>query len=190
MIRQATKKPITIEFIQFTGLNNVEISEWVGQPLKIELESETAYVAGVAPPIFSLTIPTLEGDMKAMPGDYIIKGIKGEFYPCKPDIFKASYDFAAEAPKDVPILYLKASNIDMAQLARTEVIIKTSPELPIDWQMLRQKFLTETTNSSYPRLKEEEDAVFAWLEQTDLYVHDNKMIIAPNDERSVATDAK
>ena len=39
-----------------------------------------------------LTISTLEGDMKAMPGDYIITGVKGEQYPCKPDIFEATYE--------------------------------------------------------------------------------------------------
>ena len=40
----------------------------------------------------SLRIETLEGTMSVDKGDYIIKGIKGEFYPCKPDIFKATYD--------------------------------------------------------------------------------------------------
>lgn len=39
-----------------------------------------------------LTIPTLEGKMEARPGDWIIKGVKGEFYPCKPDIFEATYE--------------------------------------------------------------------------------------------------
>ena len=39
-----------------------------------------------------ILIPTLEGDMKASPGDYIIKGVKGEFYPCKPDIFELTYE--------------------------------------------------------------------------------------------------
>ena len=39
-----------------------------------------------------MVIPTLEGDMLARPGDYIIKGIKGEFYPCKPDVFVATYE--------------------------------------------------------------------------------------------------
>jgi hypothetical protein len=42
--------------------------------------------------ISSLTIRTLEGHMSAQKGDYIIKGIKGEFYPCKPDIFLATYN--------------------------------------------------------------------------------------------------
>lgn len=40
----------------------------------------------------SLTIPTLEGTMEARPGDYIIKGVKDEFYPCKPDVFAATYE--------------------------------------------------------------------------------------------------
>lgn len=39
-----------------------------------------------------ILINTLEGQMKAIPGDWIIKGVKGEFYPCKPDIFEATYD--------------------------------------------------------------------------------------------------
>lgn len=42
----------------------------------------------------SLVIPTLEGDHHALVGDYIIKGVKGEFYPCKPDIFTQTYDLA------------------------------------------------------------------------------------------------
>ena len=39
-----------------------------------------------------IVIRTLEGDMKAMPGDYVIKGVQGEFYPCRGDIFRATYD--------------------------------------------------------------------------------------------------
>ncbi|KHQ51108.1 hypothetical protein [Mameliella alba] len=41
---------------------------------------------------FCLIIPTPEGDMKALPGDWIIKGVKGEFYPCKNDIFERTYE--------------------------------------------------------------------------------------------------
>ena len=87
------KKPVVIEAIQWSGNHNKqEIENFVDKKLKYELESETAYVAGVAPPFFSLLIETLEGNMKAMPFDWIIKGIKGEFYPCKPDIFEATYE--------------------------------------------------------------------------------------------------
>jgi hypothetical protein len=44
-----------------------------------------------------LVIPTLEGEHTASIGDYIIRGVKGEFYPCKPDIFMATYEEVEEA---------------------------------------------------------------------------------------------
>lgn len=44
-----------------------------------------------------LVIQTLEGDMLASPGDYIIRGVQGEFYPCKPDIFEATYEVVDDA---------------------------------------------------------------------------------------------
>ena len=89
---QYRKKPIVIEAVQYTNLNREEIESFVGEKLKQELESETAYLAGKGAPRFSLTIPTLEGQHLASVGDWIIKGVKGEFYPCKPDIFKATYE--------------------------------------------------------------------------------------------------
>ena len=85
------KRPVVIEAIQYNK-NRSEIELFVGKELSQELESETAYVAGKGPPLFSLIIPTLEGDHKAMPGDWIIKGVEGEFYPCKPAIFEKTYD--------------------------------------------------------------------------------------------------
>lgn len=76
------KKPVVIEAWPFDG-------SWgtariiVGMNDKI---SWSDYGGG------RLSIETLEGTMEAMPGDWIIKGVKGEFYPCKPDIFTVSYD--------------------------------------------------------------------------------------------------
>ncbi len=46
----------------------------------------------VGPTTWDLIIPTLEGDHRADPGDWIIRGVKGEFYPCKPDIFTKTYE--------------------------------------------------------------------------------------------------
>lgn len=81
MVQKATKKPITIEFVQYDGANSVEIEEFTnGKAIKEGGKSDY------------MTISTLEGEMIATTGDYIIKGIHGEFYPCKPDIFIASYD--------------------------------------------------------------------------------------------------
>ena len=72
------KKPVVIEAIQWNGNNGEEIVNFVGL---------VGYTNGE-----NIIIPTLEGDMLASKGDYIIKGIKGEFYPCKPDIFEATYE--------------------------------------------------------------------------------------------------
>ena len=91
------KKLVEVEAIRFNGNNNrQEIENFVGRELKAELESETAYVAGIAPPIFSLLIETKEGIMKVCKGDWVIKepfrtGDR-DFYPCKPDIFEQTYE--------------------------------------------------------------------------------------------------
>ena len=93
------KKPVVIEAVQWNGNSNkLEMQIFMGKELAVELESETAYVAGVAPPIFSLLIETKEGVMKAFQGDWIIKepfptGDR-DFYPCKPDIFDKTYEAA------------------------------------------------------------------------------------------------
>ena len=84
------KKPIVIEAIQWNGDNLQEVMEFIGSEFKYESNTGYAtnkfsYLNGI------LTINTLEGIMKVSKGDYIIKGVKGEFYPCKPDIFQATY---------------------------------------------------------------------------------------------------
>lgn len=83
------KKPVVIEAVKYNGLNLVEIQKFIGKSLETDF-----YDNEVTAPILSLIIPTLEGDMKAMPGDYIIKGVNGEPYPCKPDIFEKTYELA------------------------------------------------------------------------------------------------
>lgn len=101
MVQIFKKKPVIIEAIRFNGNSNKqEIEKFVGKELKSELESETAYVAGMGPPIFSLLIETKEGTMKAMRGDWIIKepfptGDR-DFYPCKNDIFVNTYELESK----------------------------------------------------------------------------------------------
>ena len=80
------KKPVVIEAVQFSGENRREVLSFVYPNL-----SEDA-LSGAEIMRLPVVIQTLEGDMTASPGDWIIKGVKGEFYPCKPDIFAASYD--------------------------------------------------------------------------------------------------
>lgn len=79
MIKQYRKKPVVIEAIQWTGNNLNEIVMFTEKHNLQCGENE-------------LKIKTLEGNMIASLGDYIIKGVKGEFYPCKPDIFEQTYE--------------------------------------------------------------------------------------------------
>ena len=72
------KKPVEIEAVRFIAANFDEIEEFVG--------GAAAFQNG------ELIVATLEGPLHASPGDWIIKGVKGEFYPCKPDIFTLTYD--------------------------------------------------------------------------------------------------
>ena len=81
------KKPVIIEAVQFTGLNPTEIKEFAGYNCEVEI-----YDNGVAAPIANIVIHTLEGDMRVSKGDYIIKGVSGEFYPCKANIFEQTYE--------------------------------------------------------------------------------------------------
>lgn len=86
MIKRYCKKPITIEAIQWTGDNLEEVE-------KFTKNSPTGRT--VLPHPYNeecLLIVTLEGEMRADKNDYIIKGVQGEFYPCKPDIFEATYE--------------------------------------------------------------------------------------------------
>ena len=82
-MQKFVKKPVVIEAIQYNGENIEAIEDFVGKKLSTVMTSDVDV---------KLIIPTLEGDMKASKGDYIIKGIKGEFYPCKPDVFKSTYN--------------------------------------------------------------------------------------------------
>ena len=78
------KKPIEVEAIKWSGDNFNEVREFC---------PEASFLNAPAVPYMEVfIIPTLEGNMQCSIGDYIIKGIKGEFYPCKPDIFEKTYD--------------------------------------------------------------------------------------------------
>lgn len=88
-------KPVEIEAIRWTGLNLEEIKQFVGESLEYDIW-DTAWEVGKGRPHMCMKIHTLEGDMYASVGDYIIKGLRGEFYPCKPDVFEKKYEVIAE----------------------------------------------------------------------------------------------
>lgn len=83
MAKKFRKKPVVIEAIQLTKENVVEVLSFCNKSGNIVASSEDE---------MGISILTLEGTMTANTGDYIIKGVKGEFYPCKPDIFEQTYE--------------------------------------------------------------------------------------------------
>lgn len=93
MIGTYRKKPVVIEAVQWTGGNPCEIQEFAGNTATITKHDPIDDMGVfVGRDRFELSINTLEGEMKAAIGDYIIKGVNGEFYPCKEEIFKKTYD--------------------------------------------------------------------------------------------------
>lgn len=79
---QFRKKPVVIEAVQFMGghVSALECAAFVGETANVDL------------PTGMLSIITLEGQMRVAPFDWVIRGVKGEYYPCKPDIFAATYE--------------------------------------------------------------------------------------------------
>lgn len=94
MIIKATKKSVTIECVLWTGDNLREVITFIGKHPKFNewFSSFEDYEQHVKHDYNTVKIFTLEGVMTASVGDYIIKGVSGEFYPCKPDIFHKTYD--------------------------------------------------------------------------------------------------
>ena len=87
MIRKFRKKPVEIEAVQWLGCNDKNQETCTAIVAWIESFGGSSWIQGDF-----LGIRTLEGDMQANPGDWIIKGISGEFYPCKSGIFTDSYE--------------------------------------------------------------------------------------------------
>jgi hypothetical protein len=87
-VKKYRKKPVVIEAVHFDGSNAQEVLEFARGVCYIEADP---------------MIRTLEGDMRVSDGDYVIRGVQGEFYPCKSDIFEATYERVAEDGSGVPV---------------------------------------------------------------------------------------
>lgn len=94
------KKPVEIEAIQWTTHNLDEVLDFCYSDERWKTGIISQNVGGPSigyvPALGMLDIPTLEGNMTASRGDWIIRGVRGELYPCKPDIFKETYDEVVE----------------------------------------------------------------------------------------------
>lgn len=87
-LKRYRKKPVEAEAVQLTSSNSSAVAVWCRGFQVVTRDNIGTTVA--------LTIPTLEGTMRADLGDYIIRGVEGEFYPCKPDIFHKTYEEVTE----------------------------------------------------------------------------------------------
>ena len=83
------KKPVEIEAMQYTGNNGSSLSRWSD---RVVYDSPVLEPTPDNPTGDYVQIKTLEGVMTGIVGDWIIRGVQGEFYPCKPDIFEATYE--------------------------------------------------------------------------------------------------
>lgn len=81
------KRPVVIDALRWDGTNWNEVCDFLGVPENGHGDQEN--LGGGRMPV---VIHTLEGDMRAEVGDWIVRGVKGEFYPCKPGIFDATYE--------------------------------------------------------------------------------------------------
>jgi len=82
MVKKFRKKPLVIEAVQFTVSNAIELRKWCDGSLFDDPDKGG----------YCIVINTLEGNMECRLYDWVIRGIAGEFYPCKPDIFEKTYE--------------------------------------------------------------------------------------------------
>ena len=92
------KKPVEVEAVKFNGVGRKdcdtfsEVPMWLSDALSGD--DPVLYWTPTYGSKVQLNVKTLEGNHVASPGDYIIRGVKGELYPCKPDVFEMTYDLA------------------------------------------------------------------------------------------------
>ncbi|CAJ1224411.1 hypothetical protein BW154_04750 [Lactococcus lactis] len=108
---KARKKPVVVDVVRFYLNNPESINEAKDFAGKYFADYQEHYASDKR----NYYIRTLEGEMKLTDGDYIIKGVNGEFYPCKPDIFEATYEIV-EKTGDIKIGNVSVKNIKVGKL--------------------------------------------------------------------------
>jgi len=165
------KKPVVIQAIQLSKDNVSEVLKWLGvNPYHFIVPTETeANPNKVEVTEEGVLIPTLEGKMLASWTDYIIKGVNGEFYPCKPDIFRKTYDEVVDRGVEyfdfgTAIYHLKAG----------ELVSRKGWNGKNMFLFIRPEDILET--GFIPKVKSLPDSVKEWI---DKYIDDK---INPGEE--------
>ena len=147
MVKDYMKKQVMIQAVVWTGDNTHEITKFMAQGLCEVDDFQTRSK--------QLVIPTLEGDHRASIGDYIIKGVKGEFYPCKPDIFEMSYEEVekcksvkeADPKKELGRAFANLQNIGTVQIPKLiEELSGEDEEVATAYVIKYMKFMQNIDN--------------------------------------------
>ena len=144
MVKDYMKKQVMIQAMVWNGSNVEELDSF--------MESDGYHFDDGD---FDLYIETLEGDHKATKGDYIIKGVKGEFYPCKPDIFEMSYEEVekcksvkeADPKKELGRAFANLQNIGTVQIPKLiEELSGEDEEVATAYVIKYMKFMQNIDN--------------------------------------------
>ena len=165
------KKPVVIEAVQWTGNNHAEMCEFI-DPEVFEII-----------PRVGLVIHTLEGDHHASPGDYIIKGVNGEFYPCKPDIFAKTYEnVTLTPPNETPPCYQPDGDGCAYQCydGQDEPIDKCK-ECPLCYSDKQRQHTPPNEPLTLEQLREMDEPTPVWWKKAGFWcLCERGFIIAPN----------
>ncbi len=123
------KRPVVVDAVQFTGDNWDELSQHFG-----DFEVDSVWVDGD-----NLVLVTLEGEMTAKVGDWIVRGVRGEFYPCKPDIFEQTYE-RVFSDEEIEAGYKKlAEDLDEQDIAKQRQASREMRKLEVELGMLDEE---------------------------------------------------
>jgi hypothetical protein len=90
-VKRYRKRPVSVEAVRLSASNITDVAHWCGGRVDGRIVEQSIYGSSYQD-LRYLSIPTLEGVMRADIGDYIIRGVQGEFYPCDPEIFAKTYE--------------------------------------------------------------------------------------------------
>lgn len=90
------KRPVEVDAVHYDGTNFDQVQAFMSRDGRVKEKHLPGPGRGMHP---GIVIHTLEGDMTASVGDWIIRGVAGELYPCKPGVFEATYELVTEEPQ-------------------------------------------------------------------------------------------
>lgn len=177
------KLPVVIDAILYTGENLKAVLDFTGKHPSWDewFSSWEQYEAHVKADRGAVKIITLEGTMEAMPGDWVIRGVKGEVYPCKPDIFAATYEPEGDPVSGMDFgAALRALKAGQAVRRRgwngkNMWLIHVSAA---EYKLESRRFLHPERQLPFIAMKTADSAMVPWLaSQTDMLAEDWEVVL-------------